>query len=256
MKFFDTHSHYNDEAFSEDREEVFKKIKDANIEKIVIVCCSDDEFDLTVDIMNKHKEMYFAFGIHPENEMPEGYLEKLENLINNHRDQIVAVGEIGLDYHYTKDEKERQKEMFKEQIRFANKMKLPIIIHSRDAGEDTAKVLEEVKPEYGLVFHCYQPNGATLNSILKNGYYASFTGNITFKRNDFFYDVIKQIPLDRIMVETDCPYMAPEPHRGTRNDSSNIPIMAQKLADIFGKDLEEMSDILYENSLRFFNIKK
>lgn len=256
MKFFDTHSHYNDEAFCEDREEVFKKIKDANIEKIIIVCCSENEIDITMEIMKKHKDMYFAFGLHPEYKMSNDYLEKLENLINNHRDQIVAVGEIGLDYHYTKEDKERQKEMFKDQIRFANKMKLPVIIHSRDAGEDTAKVLEEVKPQFGLVFHCYQPNGATLNTILKNDYYASFTGNITFKRNDFFYDVIKKIPIDRIMVETDCPYMAPEPHRGTRNDSSNIPIMVQKIAEIFDKDIEEMANILYNNSLRFFNIKE
>ncbi len=254
MKFFDTHSHYNDEAFSEDREEVFKKIKDANIQKICIVCCSEKEMDVTMQIMKKHKEMYFAFGIHPEEKMSEGYLKKLENLINNNREQIVAIGEIGLDYHYTKEDKERQKEMFKKQIEFANKMHLPVIVHSRDAGEDTAKVLEEVKAEYGLVFHCYQPNGATLQTILKNNYYASFTGNITFKRNDFFYDVIKQIPQDRIMVETDCPYMAPEPYRGTRNDSSNIPIIVDKLAQIYDIPMDKMADKLYENSLRFFKI--
>lgn len=255
MKYFDTHAHYNDDAFIDDRDEVLKKIKENNIEKVVTVCCSENEINTTMEMMKKYKDMYFAYGIHPSYTPSKDYLNKLENIINNNREQIVALGEIGLDYHFTSEDKERQKILFKEQIELANKLGLPVIIHSRDAGEDTAKVLEEVKPLNGLVFHCYQPNGATLECILKNNYYVSFTGNITFKRNTFFYNVVKQLPLDRIMVETDCPYMTPEPHRGTRNDSSYIPLIVHKLAEILEKRPEEMAEIVYNNSLKFFNIK-
>ena len=168
--------------------------------------------------------------------------------------KIVAIGEIGFDYAFVKDNKEKQKKLFMEQIELANTLKLPISIHSRDASLDTYDTLKEKKPEYGTLFHCFQPSDDLVRLVLENNYFVAFGGNITFKRNATFKRYIDTIPINQIVIETDCPYLTPEPFRGTRNDSSHLNLVCKKLAEYKEMEEEEVSKIVYDNSLKFFKI--
>ena len=199
------------------------------------------------------------FGIHPnEIENTKEDIDKsilqIEDLVKASK-KVVAIGEIGLDYHWEKDRKELQRYSFIEQIKLANKLELPIVIHSRDAIMDTIDILRnDVKPNKDGILHCCQLNKDLVKTGLEEELYISFAGAITFKSSKNADEIIKMVPDDRILIETDCPYLSPEPHRGQRNDSRNIKYTAQKIADVKQKSLEEIAKITYENARRIYGI--
>ena len=258
MRLFDTHAHYNDEAFNEDREEIIKKIYDYGVTNTVVVGYDIEHSKSAVELANKHDFIYAAVGIHPseiassEEEIDWQILE-LEKIAQN--EKVVAIGEIGLDYHWEKENKELQKYAFLEQIKLANKLDLPIAIHSRDAIMDTIEILKgNILPNKKGILHCCQLNKDLVKAGLEAGFYISFAGPITFKSSKNAPEIIEMVPDDRILIETDSPYLSPEPHRGERNDSSKVVFVAEKIAAIKGKRLEEIAEITYENANRIYNI--
>ena len=253
MELFDTHSHYNDKAFNEDLEDVWEKVREAGVTKLVCIGYNLQSSKKAIELADKYDFVYATCGISP-NDIAESSLEDIEEIYKLAKNKkVVAIGEIGLDYYWNKDNKELQKKFFIKQIELANKLNLPITIHSRDAHIDTIDVLKKVKCINTGIFHCCPLNVELIKEGLKLGYYISFSGVITFK-NAKPELAIKEVPLDRLLIETDCPYMAPEPHRGKRNDSSYVIEMVRKLAKEKNIELEEMAKITYENAMRIYKI--
>ena len=254
MRFFDTHAHYNDEVYDIDREEVLKKIRESGVEYIVNVGYNKVSSIDSINLSKKYEYIYSAIGVHPH-DVENETAQDIYNVYNqNDNKKIVAIGEIGLDYAFVKDNKLKQIALFESQIELANSLKLPILIHSRDAALDTYNVIKNKRAEYGTLFHCFQPSDDLVRLVLENGYMVAFGGNITFKRNEAFKKYIEQIPLSQIVIETDSPYLSPEPYRGKRNDSSNLDIICKKLSEYKGKDVEEVAEIVYNNAVKYFNI--
>lgn len=263
MELFDSHAHYNDEKFNEDREEVLQAVLDAGITKLICAGYSLENSKEAVEIANTHQNIYAIVGISP-NDIPDRNA-KYEKTLNEELQQIeeiaqhekvVAIGEIGLDYYWNKENKEEQKLAFQKQIELANRLELPIVIHTREAVYDTLEILKgEISPIKKGVFHCCPMNLDLIREGLKLGFYISFAGPITFKNAKNATEAIQAVPLDRILIETDSPYLAPEPKRGTRNDSSNVKYMAEKIAQVKGIPLEEVAKVTYENAKEIFQIK-
>lgn len=253
IKLIDTHSHYDDEAFDCDRDALLERLFAESVKKLITVGCSVDRWEDTLKLVEKYDNIFGAVGIHPEDiyDLPENYLEQIEKLAENPK--IVAIGEMGLDYHYENYNKEKQIEIFTEQLRLANRLSMPIIIHSRDATEDTMNILRAEKPEKA-VMHCFSGSKETALEIISMGLYISFTGVLTFKNAKRAVEACQAVPIDRLMLETDCPYMAPVPFRGERCDSSMIVSTAAKMGEIKGVSTEEMIKICNENAERFFGI--
>lgn len=256
MEFFDSHAHYNDEKFDEDRWETIKKVyEEGNVKKIVTVGYDIDSSKKAIEIANKIDYVYATIGVSP-NDVPAS-LEKweiefneLEKMVNSKK--IVAIGEIGLDYYWNKENKELQKRVFKDQIKFANKLNLPIVIHTRDAYVDTISVLKEELPVKKGIFHCCPQNRELIKEALELGFYISFAGPITFKNSKNAEDVSKMVPLDKLLIETDSPYLSPEPKRGKRNDSSNLQYIAKRIAEFKGISIEEVANATYKNACKIF----
>lgn len=253
MKYFDTHAHYNDEAYKDDLTEVLEKCKNAGVDRIINVGYNKESSLKSIEFSNKYENFYAAIGVHPH-DVDNDTAQDIYDMYDKNNKKIVAIGEIGFDYAFVKDNKEKQKKLFMEQIELANTLKLPISIHSRDASLDTYNTLKEKKPEYGTLFHCFQPSDDLVRLVLENNYFVAFGGNITFKRNATFKRYIDTIPINQIVIETDCPYLTPEPFRGTRNDSSHLNLVCKKLAEYKEMEEEEVSKIVYDNSLKFFKI--
>lgn len=253
IKLTDTHAHYDDEAFDEDRDELLQRLFSESVGKIITVGCALDRWEDTVRLTEKYEGIYGAVGIHPEDiyGLPDDYLSQIEELTK--KPKIVAVGEMGLDYHYENYDREKQIEIFTEQLRLAQRLSMPVTIHSRDATEDTMRILREEKPEKA-VMHCFSGSRETALEVLSLGLYISFTGVLTFKNAKRALEACEAVPLDRLMLETDCPYMAPVPYRGERCDSSMILSTAAKMAEIKGVSQEEMIEICNRNAERFFGI--
>ena len=255
MKYFDTHAHYNDEQYDKDIDTVIKKCRDVGVDKFVNVGYNKEASIKAIEIANKYEGFYSAIGVHPHDVENDSATDIYDIYMKNKDDKkIVAIDEIGYDFAFVKDNKEKQKKLFIEQIELANHLKLPILIHSRDASLETYNTLKEKRAEYGTLFHCFQPSDDLVRLVLENGYFVAFGGNITFKRNESFKKYIDMIPLDKIVIETDSPYLSPEPYRGKRNDSSNLPIICKKLAEYKGEEEEKVAKIIYDNSLKFFKI--
>ena len=255
MEFFDTHSHYNDEKFDADREYLIKATFEAGTTKFVCAGYDTISSQKAVKMANKHEFIYAICGISPNDldGFNENNLELIKNMANDKK--CVAIGEIGLDYYWDKENKEKQKELFIKQIKIANELDLPIVIHSRDAVQDTIDILKENRVEKKGIFHCCQLNKYLVDEGLKLGYYISFAGPITFKNSKNAEEIINIVPMDKILIETDSPYLAPEPLRGTRNNSINVKYVAEKIAKIKNISLEDVARITYENALKVFNIK-
>lgn len=258
MEFFDSHSHYNDKAYDEDREEILQAIYENGITKTVTIGYNVEKSKKAIEIANRKEFVYATVGIHPSDiEKTEGeilaQIENIRKLALNDK-KVVAIGEIGLDYYWEKENKELQKFAFIKQIELANELQLPIVIHSRDAIMDTIEILKSnYRPKYSGILHCCVLNKELIKTGLEAGLYISFAGSITFK-NTKNTEIIKDIPNDRILIETDCPYLSPEPNRGKRNDSRNIIFTAKKIADIKKNTLEEIAKITYENARKVFRI--
>ena len=250
---FDSHAHYDDEAFSKDREKTIQKIKDAGV-----CCVVNASSDLTssknsVELSKKHNFFYAAVGIHPLNleNLSLNYLSTLEKLVKENK-KIVAIGEIGLDYHTKPFNKENQIKIFKEQLELANKNNLPVIIHNRDADSDCFNLVKQYKPKG--VIHCFSGNLELAKELINMSMYIGIGGVLTFKNAKKLVNVASNIPLENILLETDCPYMAPEPLRGTRCDSSMIIHTAKKLSELRNIPLEQVLNQTKENAKKLFRI--
>lgn len=260
MEFFDSHSHYNDEKFNEDREQVIKDTYESGITKFVCAGYNIPSSLFSLELSEKYEYIYSICGISP-NDIPQSEqelwkdIEEISRIVKeNKTKKIVAIGEIGLDYYWNKENKELQKEAFIKQIDLANELDLPIVIHSRDASIDTIEIIKEHRVKKAGIFHCCQPNQEMVRQALELGYYISFAGPITFKNSKNAPDVVKMVPLDRILIETDSPYLTPEPNRGKRNDCRNVKYVAQKIVELKGATLEEIARSTYENAKRIFEI--
>lgn len=260
MELFDTHSHYNDEKFDKDREQIIKETYEAGITKFVCAGYNIGSSQKAIELSQKYEFIYSICGISP-NDIPQSDqelwkdIEKITKIIKeNKTNKLVAIGEIGLDYYWNKENKELQTEAFIKQIDLANELNLPIVIHSRDASVDTINVIKEHTVKKAGIFHCCQFNQEMIKQALELGYYISFAGPVTFKNSKNASDIVKLVPLDRILIETDSPYLSPEPNRGKRNDSKNVKFIAQKIANFKEMPIDEIAKITYENALRIFTI--
>ena len=254
MELFDTHAHYNDEKFSEDREQIIKQTYEAGVTKFVCAGYNVSSSEEAVKIANEHNYIYAICGISPndlENYSKEN-LDKIRKLAKNTKN--VAIGEIGLDYYWNKENKDLQKQAFIDQIEIANELNLPIVIHSRDAVQDTIDILKENKVNKKGIFHCCQLNKFLVEEAIKLGFYISFAGPVTFKNSKNAEEIVKLVPEDKILIETDSPYLAPEPVRGTRNDSRNVKYVAEKIANFRQLDVEKIAKITYQNAMNIFEI--
>lgn len=258
MELFDSHAHYDDEKFNEDRDFIINEIYKSGVTKFVSAGYSLESSKIGIELAKKYDFIYTTSGISP-NDIPatndelESQLLEIEKIAKSNT-KVVAIGEIGLDYYWNKDQKELQKYAFKKQIEIANNLNLPIVIHTRDAIMDTLEILKENPVKNKGIFHCCPQNRELIKEGLKLGFYISFAGPITFKSSKNADEMINLVPNDRILIETDSPYLAPEPVRGTRNTPINVKYVAQKIADAKWMTLEEIADITYENARKIFKI--
>ena len=258
MEYFDTHAHYDDEKFEKDREEVLEKIFNAGVKRCINMGCDLKSSQKAIEIANNHDFIYCGVGLHPE-EIPQSE-EELSKTISQIKElatknnKVVAIGEIGLDYYWKQDNKELQKQAFIKQIELANELKLPVSIHTRDAIDDMIAIIRKHKIEYGGVLHCCPFNRELVKHGLENGLYIGFGGTSTFKNSKNAEEIVNMVPEDKILIETDSPYLSPEPKRGTRNDSSNLKYVVEKLAEYRGIEPQQMAKITYENATRLFKI--
>ena len=260
MKLFDSHAHLDDERFNEYREVLISQIHE-EIEVFVSAGYSLEGSKKAVELSKKYEYIYATCGISP-NDIPQTeeelwiMLKEIKNLVkeNIENKKIVAIGEIGLDYYWEKDEDKRilQRKAFIEQIKLANEFNLPIVIHTREAVMDTLDILKKNEVYKKGVFHCCPLNRELVKEGLKLGFYISFAGPVTFKNSKNANEIISMVPNDRILIETDSPYLSPEPLRGKRNDPRNVKYIARKITEVKGITLEEVADITYNNAKRIF----
>lgn len=260
MKYFDTHAHYDDEKFNNDRKEILEKIFKYGVTKCVDVGCDVETSKKAIKLAKQYEFMYAICGIHP-NEILENktkvdeQISIIRELILSNK-KIVAVGEIGLDYHYDGFSKELQKYAFIKQIELANELKLPISIHTRDAIDDTIWIIRENEIKYGGVLHCCPFNKELVKHGIKQNLHIAFGGTVTFKNAKNACEIVNMVPDNKILIETDCPYLAPDPIRGTKNDSSNLKFVVQKLAEFKGTIPEYIAELTYKNACELFRIKE
>lgn len=252
MFLIDSHAHLMDEKFNGEVEKIIQNAIDANVKKIINIGYNAETSRKAIELSNKYNFIYATVGLHPEeieNEQDVSFVEEMAK-----ENKVVAIGEIGLDYHYDDFNKELQKEIFIEQIKISNKLSLPVAIHSRDADMDMLEILKNNKIENGFVMHCFSSSVEVLKELLKLDAYISIAGPVTFKNARSLIDVARLIPEDRIMVETDSPYLTPEPFRGKRNEPAMVLHTAQKIAEIRNVSLEEFANATVENTKRFYKI--
>ena len=250
---FDTHTHYDDEAFNEDRDELLRSLPEQGIEKVINIGATLKSTQATVELMEKYPFVYGAIGVHPEGvaELTEESIDSLRELCK--LEKAVAVGEIGLDYYWDEPEREIQKHWFRRQLQLAREVKLPVVIHSREAAKDTIDIMkEEHSEEIGGVIHCYSYTKESAKIFLDMGFVFGIGGVITFKNAKKLKEAVEYIPMDAILLETDCPYLAPVPYRGKRNSSLYLPHVVEEIAAIKGISTEEVERITMENALRVF----
>ena len=252
---FDTHAHYDDDAFDEDREELLAGMNAAGVEYIVNVGASMASSERSIKLAEKYPFVYAAVGVHPDEvgELDEEKFEKLRKWTSH--EKVKAVGEIGLDYYWDKEKHDLQKHWFMRQMELASEVKLPMIVHSREAAKDTLDMVIAAKPlNLSGIIHCYSYSVEQAREYLNMGYYIGIGGVVTFKNAKKLKEVAEYTPLSQIVLETDCPYLAPTPFRGKRNDSSKIAYVAEELAAIKQIPVEEVIRITNENGRRLYNI--
>jgi len=255
MELFDSHAHYNDEKFNQDRKELMQAVYSSGVTSIINAGYSIESSKKALEIAKNYEFMYATAGVSPNDieNLSESYLAQIEEIAKNKK--VVAIGEIGLDYYWNKDNKEMQKEVFIKQIELANKLDLPIVIHTREAVMDTIDILKnKIECKNKGVFHCCPLNRELVKEALKLGFYISFAGPVTFKNSKNAVEVINLVPLEKILIETDSPYLSPEPLRGTRNDSRNVKYIAQKIAETKEISIEEVAKQTYKNTQTIFKL--
>lgn len=253
---FDTHAHYDDERFDEDRYEIIKNAHDEGVSYIINAAADFKSIASSISLSEKFDFVYAAVGIHPHSagEMDENTIEVIKESAKNPK--VVAIGEIGLDYYYDNSPREIQRIWFSRQIILAKNLNLPIIVHDRDAHEDVMNIIKsDHAEETGGVMHCFSGSIEMARELLNLNFYISIGGPVTFKNAKKAIEVVKYVPLDRLLIETDCPYLTPEPYRGKRNYSGYVRLVAEKIAEIKGVALEEIADVTLCNAKELFKIK-
>ena len=253
---FDSHCHLNDPVLYQSIDEVIENAKKTGVNKFLVIGYDKDSSILAVEIANKYPECYASIGIHPTeiDHTSETDYEETMKLVSNPK--VVAIGEIGLDYHWVKEPEKReiQKKWFIKQIEFANDYRLPISIHNRESNEDCLKILKEHTPKYSGVMHCYSGSVEMLTDILNLGMYISLGGPVTFTNAKTPKEVAEEVPLDKLLVETDCPYLTPHPHRGEKNEPKYICLVTEEIARLKDMSRKHLEQVVYENTCRLFNI--
>lgn len=254
--FIDAHAHYEDEAFNEDRAYVLEKIQKAGCEAVIDAAQDVTTAKQILKLTEEYPFMYAAIGVHPHcaatfrnEDMAE--IEKMSS-----HEKCVAIGEIGLDYHYDFSPRDRQQWVFREHIKLARKISKPIVVHDREAHQDTLDILQQEKAEEcGCLIHCFSGSREMAKVIMKRNYFVSLGGAVTFKNARNIIEALEVIPLERILLETDCPYMTPVPYRGKRNDSELIPFTAKRIAEVKSVSLDSVFEITKNNTKCFFGLK-
>ena len=252
---FDSHAHYDDAQFNDDRMDVLSHLKDAGVAKVVNISNGWNDLLKTLELIKQVPFLYGTVGIHPckVSELNDERMEQMRDFCSG--DKIVAVGEIGLDYYWMSDPKEVQKEWFIRQLRLAKEVNLPVVIHSRDASQDTFDIMKaEHAGTTGGVIHCYSGSVEMAREYVKMGYFLGIGGVVTFKNSKTLKKVAAEIPLEHIVIETDCPYLAPTPYRGKRNSSAYLPMVVEEIARLRGISTEEVERVTYENAMRLYSI--
>ena len=255
----DSHVHLDDPRYNNDRDQVFQRASDSGIEAFVTIGCDLATSQAAVRLAEYDDNVFSTIGVHPHEskEILNDWYDEFRRLAQHPK--VVAYGEIGLDYHYDHSPREVQRQRFREQVQLAKELHLPIVIHTREAQEDTIAILkEEGAADVGGVFHCFSGDACLAKDALDLGFYLSFSGVITFKNASMLREIIKTVPLDRIMVETDCPYLTPVPHRGKRNEPAFVRYVAETIADLLGNNspssFEKIAYATVQNTKRLFKI--
>ena len=258
--FVDSHCHIDGAEYDADREEVIRRARDAGVTTMLNVGTGDPHsgaFERAVELAEKHTDIYAAVGVHPHDAklFTDQAEQRLLDLVNQSR-QVIAWGEIGLDYHYDHSPRDVQRKVFERQLRLARLLELPVVIHSREANADTIAILREELAGYerGGVLHCFGGSLEMATSAIDLGFFISFAGNLTFQKAEDLRSIARQLPLDRLLIETDCPYLTPVPFRGKRNEPARVVETAQCLAELHGRELEEIGHITGENFGKLFRV--
>ena len=254
MAFIDSHAHIILEPFDLDRENVVQEAFSNKITHIVQSCDNLEEIEKNLILTKKHKNIYSSVGIHPHEAKLWNSMSKNTIIKYTKEEKVIAIGETGLDFYYNYSSKDAQLATFKEQIKIAKEVSLPLIIHCRDAFKEAIEILKEEKAENG-VFHCYTGNLENAREALELGFYISFSGILTFKTADELRLVAKEVPLKRTLIETDCPFLTPIPHRGKRNEPKYVTYVAEELAKIHNVSVEEIGGTTSENTKKLFGLK-
>ena len=251
---FDTHAHYDDGQFDTDREELLGAMEAGGVGTIVDAGSTLESWDKILELTERYPFIYGAIGIHPDEAgtLDEAGMERMAELLD--RDKIVAVGEIGLDYYWDKENHDVQKHWFIRQLDMAREKQMPVIIHSREAAADTRDIMKQHASGMKAVIHCYSYSAEMAKEYMKMGYYIGVGGVVTFKNAKKLKQVVQEIPLERILLETDCPYLAPVPFRGKRNSSLNLPYVAEAIAELKGTTAEEVIQQTEKNARELYNL--
>ena len=252
-RYFDTHAHYDEKRYADDRHELLGSLPERGVELVLVPGCHMKSSRASIALSEKYAFIYSAVGVHPHDSssLRNGDIEELKKLSNHPK--VMAIGEIGLDYHYDFSPREAQRACFEKQLALAQELQMPVIVHDREAHEDTLNILRGYQLK-DVVYHCYSGSLEHAKSLLNLGYYLGFTGAVTFKGARHALETLQYMPLDRILLETDAPYLAPEPHRGERNDSTYLPFVAEAAARARNTTVEEIAEAAFQNGKRFFGI--
>ena len=251
--YIDTHCHLSKEDY-DDIDLVIKENRENKIDKMIISGCTKETIVESIDIANKFEDVFLTIGYHPSEAQitSDSDLENLKEQIKS-CNKVVGIGEIGLDYHYGKEDMDLQKDLFRKQMKIAEELNLPVVIHSRDATEDTISILKEFPQVIGDI-HCFSGSTETANIYIKMGYKIGIGGVVTFK-NSNLYKVVENIGLDNIILETDAPYLAPVPVRGKKNSSKYVPYIVERIAEILNVSIEEVAKVTSTNAITLFDLK-
>lgn len=252
-KFFESHAHYDDKSFDDDRTELFEQLK-TSCEYVVTTCSDMDRLPLNLELCKKYDFLYLTAGIYPQSakNATESDFDAVKSVCDY--DKFVAVGEIGLDYYYGKDDKEVQKDWFKRQIELAKEIKKPIVVHSRQAAADTLEIIKKSGINKGVI-HCFSYSPQIAKEFIDLGFLIGIGGVVTFKNSQKLVETVNEISLDNILIETDCPYLSPEPKRGRRNDSRNLKYICKKIAEIKNVSAEEVISRTKQNGRKLLGIR-
>jgi len=251
----DTHTHLDDARYNDDRDAMIARAQNAGVSTFVTIGCDLSTSRSAVELAGRHSCVYATIGVHPHEvkHIADDWYDELRRLAQH--DKVVAYGEIGLDYHYNHSPPTLQRERFREQVCLARELNLPIVIHTREAQDDTIAILKEERAaEVGGVFHCFSGDAWLAKDALDLGFFLSFSGVITFQNATMLRDIVKTVPLDRMLIETDCPYLTPVPHRGKRNEPAHVRCVAEKIAELKAVSVEDIGNMTTRNAQRLFKI--